>query len=218
MLPDFHFETALWNKGIKFVAGCDEVGRGCFAGPVVASIVIFDPNIQSTVSNFQIKINDSKKLSKIQREKADLWIRSNALAFGIGKASVVKINKFGIVKATQIAMRLAIKKSKINIEHLLSDAFYIPYIKGISTKHQTPIIRGDLRSFSIASASIIAKVYRDKLMSDLGSSRNFRQYLWGNNKGYGTLEHRNAILKYGVTKHHRKQFVSTFLSKLTSNP
>jgi len=220
-LPDFSFEDKLHKKGFRVIAGVDEVGRGCFAGPVVAAAVAFAPN-----SNFQIPIsnqfssnviiNDSKKLTPKKREIADKWTRKNALAWGIGSASVAQINRLGIKKATEIAFRKAIKNSGVKINYLLIDAFFILYVKGLRRKNQKPIIKGDTKSISIAAASIIAKVYRDKLMADLGKKPKYRKYKWTKNKGYGTLEHRKAIKKYGLTRQHRKQFVETWINNSSS--
>ncbi len=211
--PNFNFESELWKSGLKFVGGCDEVGRGCFAGPVVASVVVFASDLRFKNNDSRIKINDSKQLTPKQREVADIWIKENAIAYGIGEVSVIEINKLGIVKATRIAMRKAVKATKIKIDHLLIDAFYLPNAKGLSIKKQTAIIKGDTLSVSIAAASILAKVYRDNLMNEIGSLREYSAYNWHKNKGYGTLHHRKTILKLGITKYHRTQFVNTFLSK-----
>ena len=208
-LPDFSFEKKLHKKGYKCIAGVDEVGRGCFAGPVVAAAVAFAPN-QNYGS--EVKINDSKKLTSKQREVADKWICKNALAFGVGQASVVQINRLGIKKATEIAFRKAIVNCRLPIDYLLIDAFYIPYVRGLRRKNQKAIIKGDTKSISIAAASIVAKVRRDRLMQDLGKTPKYRKYGWNRNKGYGTLEHRNAIKKYGQTKQHRRRFVETWIS------
>lgn len=250
--PDFSFENTLWKKGLRWVAGGDEVGRGSFAGPVVASVVVFEKNFEKsiTISTLQgttlqgknkIKIDDSKKLSEKQRKVADKWIRNNALAFGIGQASVTQINKFGIKKATEVAFRKAVRNAEVGlrsstdsrqlttIEHLLVDAFFVKYLAGVSagsikkyeynsyTKvtyglKQTAIVNGDSRSFSVASASIIAKVYRDNVMEKLSTKKGLAVYQWFKNKGYGTKSHRDAISKYGISKHHRTQFVKSFLN------
>lgn len=217
-LPDFSFEKKLHKKGLRIIAGIDEVGRGCFAGPVVAGCVVFSAGAQWDSLHFRhpqnpVVINDSKKLSSNQREIADKWIRKNALAWGIGQASVNQINKLGIKKASEIAFRMAIKNCKVQIDYLLIDAFYIPYVKGLRRRNQKAIIKGDTKSVSIAAASIIAKVYRDRLMTELGKKPKFRKYKWAKNKGYGTIEHRKAIKKYGSTRQHRKQFVETWLSR-----
>jgi ribonuclease HII len=218
-LPDFSFEQKLHKKGFRIIAGVDEVGRGCFAGPVIAGCVTFRrvPNSTNRILD-NVKINDSKKLSPKQREIADKWIRKNALAWGIGSASVVQINKVGIKKASEIAFRKAIKNCGVEIDYLLIDAFFIPYVRGLRRKNQKPIIKGDTKSVSIAAASIIAKVYRDKLMTDLGKKPKYKKYKWNKNKGYGTLEHRNAIKKYGLTRQHRKKFVETWINNSSSSP
>jgi ribonuclease HII len=161
-----------------------------------------------------VVINDSKQLSSKQREIADIWIRKNALAWGIGQASVSEINGLGIKKATEIAFRKAIKNCRTKIDYLLIDAFYIPYVRGLRHKNQLPIIKGDTKSISIAAASIVAKVYRDKIMVKLSQNPKYKKYKWDKNKGYGTLEHRETIKKYGTTRLHRKQFVDTWLSNL----
>ena len=196
-MPDFSLEKQIWDQNYKIIAGCDEVGRGSFAGPVVAATVVFAP-----ISNQTPKINDSKKLTQKQREIADKWIKQNSLAWGIGQANVNFINHYGIVKATNFAFRQAIKNTKIQIDYLLIDAFYIPYVRGVGLKRQRAIVKGDAKSISIAAASIIAKVYRDNLMVNLAKSH--KNYNWESNKGYGTKYHRQAISKYGPTKYHRE--------------
>ena len=232
--PNFSFEKKFWKKGFKIVAGVDEVGRGCFAGPVVAAAVVFtsiervtrdgEPQVRGPElvsrrkglgagewQDPRLIINDSKKLSPKQREIASFWIKRNALVYGIGKASVAEINKFGIKKGSEIAFRRAIRNCSKRIDYLLIDAFYIPYVKGLRRKNQTPIIKGDTKSVSIAAASIIAKVYRDKLMTKLFENPKYKKYKWNENKGYGTLSHRKAIKRYGITRFHRKKFVETIL-------
>lgn len=242
-LPDFSFEKKIWKKGYQIIGGVDEVGRGCFAGPVVAGCVVFDRDLlkekrvtrdgghqvggpelvsrrkgpgaverQDPLIPDGININDSKKLSAAARERASFWIKRNALCYGIGSASVAQINKLGIKKASEIAFRKAISNCRKRIDYLLIDAFYIPYVKGLRRRNQLPIIKGDTKSLSIAAASIIAKVYRDKLMTKLGINPKFKKYGWDKNKGYGTLIHRNAIKKYGITRYHRKKFVETYLN------
>lgn len=214
--PNLDFERLLWKKGYKKIAGADEVGRGCFAGPVVAAVVAFGKNTQNKILNAEVKIDDSKKLSKKQRDKSYFWIRKEALFYGIGKAGVALINKDGIKKATETAFRRAIINTGKRPDYLLIDAFFIPYIKGIRRKNQMPIIHGDTKSMSIAAASILAKVYRDRLMAELGSDPRYKRYAWEENKGYGTKKHQKSIKKYGITKHHRKQFVETWFKKLKS--
>lgn len=234
-LPDFSFEKKLHRQGYRLIAGVDEVGRGCFAGPVVAGCVVFDSKRVTRVGephgrgpvlvsrrkgrgaderqDPRIIINDSKKLSPKRREVADKWIRKNATTFGIGAASVSQINKLGIKKATEIAFRKAIKNCEVQIDYLLIDAFYIPYVRGLRRKNQKAIIKGDTKSISIAAASIIAKVYRDKLMADLSKKPKYKKYKWHKNKGYGTKEHQKMIREYGISNLHRKQFVETWMKK-----
>ncbi|KKU10607.1 MAG: Ribonuclease HII [Candidatus Woesebacteria bacterium GW2011_GWB1_45_5] len=221
-IPNFRYEKKLWYAGHKFVAGVDEVGRGCFAGPVVAGCVVF--NGKQTAPNGKIVVNDSKKMTPKQRERADKWIKENALAWGIGEAGAGKINKYGMAKAARMAFRKAISEARkrLNqpIDYLLADAFFISFVPGLPAKRrrrQLPIVRGDTKSISIAAASIIAKVYRDKLMLELGKKPKYRKYGWGRNKGYGTKEHQTAILKYGTTRQHRKKFVETWINNSSSS-
>lgn len=233
MTPTFNLETKLWTDKIDIVAGMDEVGRGAFAGPVVAGCVVFDSKIQNLRSMIPIRIDDSKRLTARQREASAIWIKENALMWGIGEASVAEINKFGIIKATHKAFRRAIKDAEIrcssSIQYLLLDAFYIPRIRKLDMNRkgsksrkgkQLAIVKGDQKSISIAAASIIAKVYRDSLMTQLSNKQSlsirnnpsFNKYKWDKNKGYGTKEHRDALLEYGITKHHRNQFINSFLT------
>jgi ribonuclease HII len=236
-LPDFYYEKRLWKSGLKFVAGADEVGRGSFAGPVVASSVVLAPNPDFNIPIFNKKgekvvVNDSKKLTMLQREKADVWIKKHSLAFGIGIGSVALINRRGLAYATNFAFRSAINNARnyLNnrINYLLVDAFYIPYTRGFRIPHkskrknnslntkgvnQLALIKGDSVSYSIAAASIIAKVYRDNYMQKLAKQKRYAVYGWDKNKGYGTKEHRETIKLYGTNKHHRIRFVRTFLDK-----
>lgn len=215
-LPDFSFEKNLSKKGFNFIGGVDEVGRGPLAGPVVAGCVVFSKESlkayvkTSELKNEKIIINDSKKLSPIAREKADKWIKTNSKFWGIGESSVGVINKLGITKATEMAFRKAIndvRKRGGNVDYLLIDAFYAPYVKGLRRKNQKAIIKGDEKSVSIAAASIIAKVYRDRLMTNLSKKKQYKKYGWDRNKGYGTKEHRAALRTYGPSKMHRSLFI-----------
>ena len=217
-LPNFSEEQKLWNNGYTLVIGVDEVGRGAFAGPLVASAVALVPqisNFQFPISN-EITIDDSKRLKPREREKAGVWIKENCLAFGIGEVGVATINKMGIGRATTQAMRLAIGQvlrklpNHLSKTFVLVDAFHIEYLRGVGFKNQKAIIKGDQKSISIAAASIIAKVYRDSLMQRL--SKRHSKYRWGVNKGYGTKVHQDAIRAHGITRLHRVQFVQTFLA------
>lgn len=203
------------------IAGVDEVGRGAFAGPLVAGCVILESNRFSLSSkgfasrkdeNLDlIKINDSKKLTLRQRETANLWIRENALSFGIGKVSSKYIDRYGLTKSTHKAFRMALRdaQSKLDkqIEVVFLDAFYLPYTKGLSKEKQFAFKKGDSKSKSIAAASIIAKVYRDKIMIQLNKQPKYKKYEWDKNKGYGTSNHRNIIASHGLTPYHRKSFI-----------
>ena len=131
-----------------------------------------------------------------------------SLQWSVGSASTSEINNYGIVKATFTAMRRALKKLK-HVEYVLIDAFYIPYLRGLSRKRQLAIVKGDARCFSIAAASILAKVHRDRLMVELGNQ--FPQYHLDRHKGYGTLLHRQALKKFGAQSFHRKIFISKYI-------
>jgi ribonuclease HII len=194
--PTFDEEQLLWNQGIAHVAGVDEVGRGCFAGPVVTAAVIMPHNFTATD-----EINDSKLLSAKKREKLAEIIKKFALAYAIAEIPVAIINAIGIGKATQQAFHLAITKLSLPPEFILMDAFYI---QTIAREIQKPIIHGDQKSISIAAASIIAKVYRDELMKKLHAL--YEVYDFATNKGYGTKKHREAIKQFGLCDLHRTSF------------
>ncbi len=192
--PTFKFEKLLWNQGLEFVAGIDEVGRGAFAGPVVAASVILP-------KNFKINgIKDSKLLNFKKRRKLSEYIKKNASYFVISRVNVNYINKFGVGKATEKAFLNCIKKLN-KFDFLLVDGYKI---KKFDTNKQYGIIHGDSLSVSIAAASIIAKVHRDSLMIKL--HEKFPEYNFFENKGYGTKYHREALKKYGLSKFHRTSF------------
>ncbi len=193
--PTFKEEQFLWQQGLQHIAGVDEVGRGCFAGPVVAAAVILPQSFTST------EVNDSKKLSAQKREELSEIIKQNALAYSIAEISVAVINEVGIGKATQQAFVNAIGNLKIKPDHILIDAFYI---ENLSRHNQKPIVHGDGLSISIAAASIIAKVYRDELMQKL--HEQYTHYDFFTNKGYGTKKHREAIRQFGLSDLHRTSF------------
>ena len=182
-----------------YICGIDEVGRGPLAGPVVAGAVILpkDCNI--------LYINDSKKLSEKKREELYEIIMENAVATGIGYASVERIDEINILQATFEAMRDAISKLQVPPDILLNDAVTIPQI----TIPQIPIIKGDAKSISIGAASIIAKVTRDRLMVQYDEI--FPEYGFASNKGYGSAQHIDAIKKIGPCPIHRKTFIGNFI-------
>ncbi len=176
-------------------AGCDEAGRGCLAGPVVAAAVILPKNYKHPV------LNDSKKLTARQRSKLKEEIMKSALAWNIGVVDNKEIDEINILRASVKAMHLAIDGLQIKPRFLLIDGnrFY-PY-KNIS--HKT-IVKGDGLFFSIAAASVLAKTFRDEFMVRIHDE--YPDYGWNRNKGYATPFHRKAILKHGITPYHRKSF------------
>lgn len=183
----------------EYICGIDEVGRGPFAGPVMACAVILpkDCNI--------LYINDSKQLSEKKREELYDEIISQAVAFGIGSVPPNQIDEINILQATYEAMRKAIGNLSVKPDILLNDAVTIP---GVDIK-QIPIIKGDAKSISIAAASIVAKVTRDRLM--VAYDKIFPQYDFASNKGYGSPNHIDAIKQYGLTPIHRRSFVKNFI-------
>lgn len=179
-------------------AGCDEAGRGCLAGPVVAAAVILPRGYKN------IKLDDSKKISEKNRNELRIDIEKNAIAIGIGIIGERKIEKINILQASLLAMHLAIKNLAVKPSHLAIDGNkFNPYPK----IDHTCIIKGDGKYMNIAAASIIAKTKRDEIMKKLSIS--FPEYLWDQNKGYPTKKHKNAISEFGITKHHRKSFKLT---------
>jgi len=194
--PTFTYESKFWTQGKNYVAGLDEVGRGCFAGPVVAAAVILPVNFKETD-----KINDSKKLSPKVRKELESIIKKYAISYAIAEISVSVINAVGIGNAVQMAFVNAVAKLQVKPDQILIDAFFI---HALSKKNQTPIIHGDAISISIAAASILAKVYRDELMMDL--HLKYDKYDFLTNKGYGTKKHRDAIYTYGLCELHRTSF------------
>jgi len=186
-------ETFYQDKLIE--AGCDEAGRGCYAGPVFAAAVIL-PN-----TFYHPLLNDSKKVKEKDRNTLRLFIEQNAIAFAIAKVDNKEIDKINILKASFKAMHNAVEQLHIQPELLLIDGNrFMPY-KNIP--HQC-IIKGDGKFANIAAASILAKTYRDDYMLQL--HKKFPKYGWDKNKGYGTLTHRKAIEEFGVCKYHRMSF------------
>ena len=203
--------------------GADEVGRGAFAGPVIAGAVILPPDIEAAWNDdpkrLPVVIRDSKKMTALQRSKSAAWIRENAVAYAMGEGSVELINTAGIMQALQFAFNSAIHDTAKNhyrsVQKLLIDAFTVRESDYFSLEEQEAIIHGDALSCHIAAASIVAKVYRDKLMENLSQEENNVIYKWYANKGYGTKAHKEAISQYGICRHHRVQFVKTaFKNKL----
>ena len=179
---------------MKIIAGVDEVGRGSLIGPVYAAAVILNRSINKRL------LRDSKSLTKSQREILSKYIKKNS-TWAIGKASVKEIEKTNILKASLLAMKRAIKKLKKKPSLVLIDGNTLPKIKNYSLRS---IIKGDQKIPSISAASIIAKVARDKMITNLG--KKFKGYYWEENYGYGTKQHLNAIKELGITSQHRKTF------------
>ena len=179
---------------MKIVAGVDEVGRGSLIGPVYAAAVILNKSINKKL------LKDSKSLTKTKRELLSKYIKKNSI-WAIGKSSVKEIEKINILQASLLAMKRAIKKLKKKPALVLIDGNKLPQIKNYNLKS---IIKGDQKIPSISAASIIAKVTRDKVITNLG--KKFKGYHWDQNYGYGTKQHLNAIKNLGITDHHRKTF------------
>lgn len=194
--PTLDLEKEFWDSGLSRVCGLDEVGRGCFAGPVVVGAVIFPSNVQ-----LPIGIADSKLLKPGIREKLSEEIKNIALYWAVGEISVEEINKRGIGDATQLAFGKAVENLSIAPDMCLIDAFFIKYL---DKDKQKAVKGGDSICASISAASIIAKVYRDELMVKL--DKEYPGYGLAKHKGYGTKEHRDAIKKHGLSKLHRTSF------------
>lgn len=187
---------------LGYVCGIDEVGRGSFAGPVVAGAVILPKDCHI------LYINDSKQLSEKKREELYDEIMEKAVAVEVGYASPARIDEINILQATYEAMREAVSKLSVTPQILLNDAVTIPGI----TIPQVPIIKGDAKSISIAAASIIAKVTRDRLMKEY--DKIMPEYGFASNKGYGSREHIEALKQYGPTAIHRKTFIRNVLGEV----
>ncbi len=186
-------------KEYEFICGIDEVGRGPLAGPVVASAVILPKDCEI------LYVNDSKKLSEKMRNQLYEEIMEKAIAVGVGIVGPNRIDEINILNATYEAMRIAISNLDVKPTLLLNDAVAIPNVD----IQQVPIIKGDAKSISIASASIIAKVTRDKLMVEYDAI--MPEYGFASNKGYGAAIHIEAIKKLGATPIHRRSFIKNFL-------
>tara|TARA_B110000014_G_C20028463_1_gene533986 strand:+ start:158 stop:742 length:585 start_codon:yes stop_codon:yes gene_type:complete len=179
----------------KIEAGCDEAGRGCLAGPVVAGAVILPKEFQNEL------LNDSKKLTEKKRYQLRPLIQKEAIAWGIGIVSNEEIDEINILNASFLAMHRAIDELKVHPEVLLIDGNRFNPYKSL-THHC--IIKGDGKYLNIAAASILAKTYRDDIMTAI--DKDYPVYEWFKNKGYPTKKHREAIIKFGDTEHHRRSF------------
>ncbi len=195
-MPDFELEKQAVSNGFSFVCGVDEAGRGPLAGPVCAAAVIFAPDTELD------GVNDSKKLSEKKREALFDVICQKAVAYSVAFASVEEIEEHNILNATYLAMNRAIEGLKIKADFALIDGNRIP--KDIKIDCQT-VVKGDSKSLSIAAASILAKVTRDRLLMEY--HEKYPQYNFAKHKGYGTAEHMEAIRKFGISEVHRPSFL-----------
>ncbi|MDR5658281.1 ribonuclease HII [Serpentinicella sp. ANB-PHB4] len=200
------YEQRLWNKGFKNIAFCDEVGRGCLFGPVLAATVILPEGLVIE------GVKDSKKLSPKKRELLYEEIKKNAIAIGVGLSSSNLIDQINIKNATKVAMKKAVLSLKdFNEKHLVPDYILIDAETIDLDIPQKSIPKGDNVSHGIAAASIVAKVIRDRMCIDWDNQ--YPNYGIKQHKGYGTKQHNEAILKYGPTELHRKTFLKKLLQK-----
>lgn len=195
------YERGAWEKGITFIAGMDEAGRGPLAGPVVAAAVILDPN------NPVYGVDDSKKLSPARRAALKKEIEEKAIAVSVGMADVETIDRINILEATKLAMKRAVEGLAFTPELVLIDAVKLDLV----SLDQMPIIKGDTLSVSIAAASIVAKETRDDILRLYDEI--YPEYGFASHKGYGTKAHYEAIEKYGILPIHRMSFLKSFLEK-----
>jgi ribonuclease HII len=198
VFPHLSVEQNLWLQGLRVVAGVDEVGMGPLAGPVVASAVVFPAH--APVEQLPQGVRDSKTLTAKARERLEQEIRRRAIGIGIGLVEVDEIDRINIYQAGLKAMRLALAQLPVEPEHVLIDGRSL----SDSPYQQTTFIKGDRDVYSIAAASIIAKVYRDRLMGQLHEL--YPQYGFAKHMGYGTAAHRKAICQFGPCPAHRRSF------------
>lgn len=201
ILPTLDIENSLWQKGQKYIVGIDEVGRGSWAGPLVAAGVILPQDFQIPEG-----LADSKLVNPQIRNKLSDIIKKTALGYYIAEISSYEIDKIGVGKATFVAFRKIFKSISPQADFCIIDAFHVKYL---NRKKQMAITQGDKICASISAASIIAKVYRDNLMKSLHFK--YPNYGFGKHKGYGTQAHQEAIKKYGFTKIHRSSYNLDFL-------
>lgn len=204
--PTLSAEEKLWSSGTQWVAGVDEVGRGALAGPVVAAAVVFAPSHQPVAG-----IRDSKQLSATKRTRLAAAIKEAALGWAIGQGAVTHINAAGIMPALTQAISSALQQLP-RLEQVLMDGKPLPQLPHAVTQPITFLVKGDQISYSIAAASILAKVHRDQLMHQLGLESP--EYGWDRNVGYGTAQHRAALVEHGVSPHHRTAFCAKTLKQL----
>ena len=197
-IPDLSLEMALWDSGIKYIAGVDEAGRGALAGPVAAAAVILPADSNLTYS--LVGLRDSKKMTPRMRV---IWadrLQDVSVAWSVGLASQFEIDSMGIVPATRLAAIRALDSLTIQPNHILLDYLFLPD----ASSPQTSLIKGDARSLSIAAASIFAKTTRDAVLCELDA--RYPGYNFSQNKGYGTVFHLNALNDLGLSPAHRLTF------------
>lgn len=199
-MPDFFYENAARQNGYKYICGVDEAGRGPLAGPVCAAAVILPADV------YIEGLNDSKKLSEKKREALYGVITEKAVAYGVAFGTLEEIEEFNILNATFLAMNRAIDELEVKPDYALIDGNRVP--TGINIPCET-VVKGDFKSASIAAASILAKVTRDRLL--LRYDEEYPQYNFKKHKGYGTKEHYEAIKKYGVCEVHRLSFLKNVI-------
>ena len=201
-MPDYSYEKSAILKGFKYVCGVDEAGRGPLAGPVFAAAVILPEDLE-------IKgLNDSKKISEKKREELFEVIKEKAISYSVASASVEEIEQFNILEATYLAMNRAIQGLNIPADYALIDGNRTP--RDIKIPCET-VIKGDAKSCSVAAASILAKVSRDRLL--LEYDEQYPEYEFKNHKGYGTAAHYEAVKKYGLCPVHRPSFFKKFFGE-----
>jgi ribonuclease HII len=192
--PSDFFEAEARTRGYELIAGLDEAGRGPLAGPVVSAVVILPRRFASA------GLNDSKQVAPAERERLYRHIVKRAISVGVGLATEREIDTVNILQATRLAMLRALQALPVTPDFLLLDALFLPSVR----LPQRPIIKGDAFSLSIAAASIVAKVSRDRLMRDY--HRRYPQYNFQSHKGYGTPEHLRLLAEYGPCEAHRQTF------------
>jgi ribonuclease HII len=198
LYPTLNFENHLWAGGFQYVAGLDEAGRGCWAGPVCAAAVILPP--QKSILKKLNGVRDSKQMTPLQRTRWTDVIKASALSYGVGFASNYEIDQIGIIAATRLAMLRALENLNIQPQFLLLDFILLPSLN----LPQAGLVKGDAQSLSIAAASVLAKTTRDELMIEM--DKEYAGYGLARHKGYGTLQHRLALRKIGASSIHRFSF------------
>jgi ribonuclease HII len=190
----YRFENAAWRRGVRCLAGVDEAGRGPLAGPVVAAAVVLEPGVRID------GVDDSKRLLPEERQRLFEIIRGSARGVGVGVVDHITIDRINILEATRLAMGQALAALRVEPELVITDFVAVPGLRC----PQRNLVEGDRRSASVAAASIIAKVTRDRIME--AADRDFPVYGFGRHKGYATPEHRDALERHGPCPLHRRSF------------